>query len=66
MRAVEESPPPLSFSKAFCYSSPTRFCLVGVGNVAMHMATFAALIATLGLTQFLSNALQPLAVRRPS
>jgi putative flippase GtrA len=34
-----------------------RFCLVGIGNVAVHMATFGTLVGVLGFTQLLSNAL---------
>jgi putative flippase GtrA len=34
----------------------TRFCVVGAGNFAVHLATFATLIATLGLSQLLANA----------
>jgi putative flippase GtrA len=34
-----------------------RFCLVGIGNVTVHTAAFTTLIAVLGFTQLLSNAL---------
>jgi putative flippase GtrA len=34
-----------------------RFCLVGIGNVAVHMATFGTMVAVLGFTQLLSSAL---------
>jgi putative flippase GtrA len=35
----------------------TRFCVVGVANTAVYTATFATLIAILGLSQLFSNAL---------
>lgn len=63
----------LSLSKALHYTSRcvsarhivhmktsvqlTRFCVVGVANTAAYTATFATLIAILGLTQLFSNAL---------
>jgi putative flippase GtrA len=34
-----------------------RFCLVGIGNVAVHVATFGTLVAVLGFTQLLSSTL---------